>query len=116
MRFTYIGTTVGHVDVTFTNVGQNVLSSYDITTSGTSTPSAPTNTSSSGGPAPAIQQFGKPATGTCDEAQPTGLDWAGVPSGGWTTGWGEWMNDGTGGWVCSRTLEYSSGQGKWVIA
>lgn len=67
-------------------------------------------------PAPVTQEFGKPASGTCDAAQPAGLDWAGVPSGGWANSWSQWMNGGTGGFVCTRTLVYSTAQGMWVLA
>ena len=74
------------------------------------------SSSSSNTPAPATQQFGKPASGTCDAAQPAGLDWAGVPSGGWANSWAEWMNSGTGGFVCTRTLVYSTALTTWVIA
>ncbi|MCF8526647.1 MAG: hypothetical protein K9G80_03955 [Candidatus Nanopelagicales bacterium] len=80
-----------------------------------SSPTPSGESSLSSGPAPVLQQFGKPATGTCDEGQPEGLDWAGVPSGGWSTAWGEWMNNGLGGWACSRTLSYSTAQSKWVV-
>ena len=67
-------------------------------------------------PPPVLQQFGKPASGTCDAAQPAGLDWAGVPSGGWANSWSQWVNGGNGGFVCTRTLVYSSTQAKWVLA
>ncbi|MBI1349743.1 MAG: hypothetical protein GC156_01325 [Actinomycetales bacterium] len=70
----------------------------------------------SAGPPPVIQAFGKPATGTCDEAVPEGLNWAGVPSGGWTESWERWMNDGRGGVVCTRTLSFSSGSGGWRVS
>ena len=73
------------------------------------------STSSSSAPAPVIQSFGKPATGTCDEAQPEGLDWAGVASGGWGVSWAQWMNGGNGGAVCTRELVYSTAQSKWMI-
>lgn len=66
-------------------------------------------------PPPVIQQFGHPAAGTCDEAQPPGLDWSGVASGGWHVSWAQWMNDGNGGAVCTRTLYYSTSQNKWVV-
>jgi hypothetical protein len=71
---------------------------------------------SSSTPAPITQQFGKPASGTCDAAQPSGLDWAGVASGGWANSWAQWMNSGNGGFVCTRTLVYSTTQSKWVTA
>lgn len=90
--------------------------SFTVVIGGSSpSPTPSTDSSTSSAPAPVLQQFGKPATGTCDEAQPEGLDWAGVPSGGWSTAWGEWMKDGLGGWVCSRTLSYSNAQAKWVV-
>ena len=66
-------------------------------------------------PTPVVQEFGKPASGTCDAGQPAGLNWAGVPSGGWANSWAQWMNDGTGGFVCTRTLVYSMSQAKWVV-
>lgn len=66
-------------------------------------------------PAPVIQQFGKPASGTCDSAAPTTLNWAGVASGGWGESWAQWMNNGNGGAVCSRTLVYSNNLGMWTV-
>lgn len=66
-------------------------------------------------PAPVLQQFGMPATGTCDEAQPEGLNWSGVAGGGWGVSWAQWLNGGTGGAVCTRTLNYSTAQSKWVV-
>ena len=65
------------------------------------------------GPAPETQQFGLPASGTCEEAAPADLNWAGVPSGGWGMSWAQWMNAGSGGVVCTRTLSYI-GSG-WTI-
>lgn len=64
--------------------------------------------SSSGSSAPSsvTQQFGLPSTGTCDEAAPESLNWAGVAPGGWGISWAQWMNDGAGGPVCTRTLGY----------
>lgn len=73
------------------------------------------SSNSSSAPAPVIQQFGMPATGTCDDAQPEGLNLAGVPSGGWGESWAQWMNGGIGGAVCTRTLNYSTVQSKWVV-
>jgi hypothetical protein len=66
-------------------------------------------------PPSALQEFGRPRAGTCDAAQPDGLNWAGVPSGGWANSWSWWINDGTGGPVCSRMLVYSNAQAKWVL-
>jgi len=66
-------------------------------------------------PAPIVQEFGKPASGACDDAQPEGLDWGGALSGGWGESWSQWMNSGTGGFVCTRRLVYSNAVGHWVV-
>ena len=66
-------------------------------------------------PAPVIQQFEKPATGTCDEAQPEGLNWGGASSGGWGESWARWANAGQGGPVCTRTLEYNNSTATWQV-
>lgn len=66
-------------------------------------------------PAPVIQQFSRPATGTCTAAAPASLNWSGVASGGWGESWAQWMNSGTGGAVCTRTLVYSTAQSEWVV-
>lgn len=81
----------------------------------TPTPSEPGSSTSSTGPAPVLQQFGMPATGTCNEAQPEGLNWSGVAGGGWGISWAQWVDSGNGGAVCSRTLIYSTAQSKWVV-
>lgn len=42
------------------------------------------------GPAPHVQHFGAPADPTperCAATAPTGLNWSGVPSGGWSVSW-----------------------------
>lgn len=64
-------------------------------------------------PPPVLQQFGRPSTGTCDEAAPADLNWGGSSSGGWGDSWARWMNDGAGGDVCTRTLVYSNSSGRW---
>ena len=66
-------------------------------------------------PAPVLQQFVQPATGTCTAAAPESLNWAQVPSGGWGVSWSQWANDGRGGAVCSRTLAYSTSANAWFI-
>ena len=66
-------------------------------------------------PAPIVQEFGKPASGACDDAQPEGLDWGGALSGDWGESWSQWMNSGTGGFVCTRRLVYSNAVGHWVV-
>jgi len=70
---------------------------------------------SASGPAPLIQQFPMPAAGACDEAQPEGLNWGGVSSGGWGESWARWMNDGEGGFVCTRTLAYNTSTAAWEV-
>lgn len=80
--------------------------------SGGSSNSSSTSAGNSG-PASVLQQFAKPTTGTCDAAQPTGLNWSGVASGGWSESWAQWANGGRGGSVCTRTLGYSSG---WAVS
>jgi len=67
------------------------------------------------GPGPHIQQFAMPATGTCDDAQPEGLNWGGASSGGWSESWAQWMHEGQGGAVCTRTLAYSTSTGTWEV-
>lgn len=67
-------------------------------------------------PAPIQQQFGKPASGTCNAAQPERLNSGGAVTGGWGESWAQWMNGSNGGAVCTRTLVYSTSLGKWVIA
>ncbi len=75
-------------------------------------------TSSDSGPTPppVMQQFGKPASGTCDAAAPIVLNWGGAGSGGWGNSWAQWMNGGAGGAVCTRTLVYSPSLGHWVAS
>lgn len=64
---------------------------------------------------PILQQFGKPLSGTCEEAAPLSLNWGGAAGGGWGESWEQWMNDGLGGTVCTRTLVYSNALGSWVV-
>ena len=74
-----------------------------------------TNSSEIQGPQPIMQQFGKPAQVSCNIAQPAGLNWAGVPSGGWSESWAQWVNGGRGGAVCARTLSFNNSIGRWVL-
>jgi hypothetical protein len=64
---------------------------------------------------PVLQQFGKPLSGTCEEAAPVSLNWGGAEGGGWGESWEQWVNDGEGGTVCTRTLMYSDALGHWVV-
>jgi hypothetical protein len=74
---------------------------------------------SSGGsgntPAAILQEFGQPSSGTCDSAQPAGLNWAGVAAGGWRLAWGEWLNERRGGWACSRVIAFDPSSGVWGV-
>jgi len=124
----WVGTgAITQVDITLTITGSGQINfiaggspfsttgqTFNVSTGGGGGSSS--STSSSSAPAPVIQSFGKPATGTCDEAQPEGLDWAGVASGGWGVSWAQWMNGGNGGAVCTRELVYSTAQSKWIIS
>jgi len=71
--------------------------------------------SSSSAPPSVTQQFGRPATGTCDDAAPVTLNWSGVASGGWSESWAQWMNAGAGGPVCTRNLVYRLSSGSWTV-
>lgn len=103
---------VGSYTVFFTSPN-NLQASFAVTVASPAPDPAPA--SSGSGPASVIQQFGKPATGSCDANQPEGLDWAGVPAGGWAESWAEWMNGGAGGAVCTRTLVHRSGALGWRV-
>lgn len=67
------------------------------------------------GPGLHLQQFPMPATGTCDKAEPEGVNWSGVGSGGWGESWAQWMNDGEGGDVCTRALIYNASASAWEV-
>lgn len=77
------------------------------------TPQPSSNTATSA-PTAWIQQFGMPASGSCEDAAPADLNTAGVGSGGWGTSWAQWMNGGTGGAVCTRTLSYVGSS--WTVS
>lgn len=97
-------------------VGVNATTwNVTISSSGGGGGSSPDSASSSQ-PAPVLQQFGKPVSGTCGAAAPTSLNWSGVASGGWGESWAQWMNSDNGGSLCTRTLIYSNALTKWVVA
>jgi len=66
-------------------------------------------------PDPILQQFGKPASGTCTDAAPPHTQLPGAPSGGWGESWAQWMNAGQGGAVCTRTLMYRTALSRWIV-
>ena len=93
------------------NLSTAVASIANVSIGGSSNSSS--TSAGNSGPASVLQQFAKPTTGTCDAAQPTGLNWSGVASGGWSESWAQWANGGRGGSVCTRSLEYVN---SWRIA
>ena len=66
-------------------------------------------------PDPILQQFGKPASGTCTDTAPPHTQLPGAPSGGWGESWAQWVNDGNGGAVCTRTLIYRTALSRWIV-
>jgi hypothetical protein len=104
-------------------ITQNNGTSYSSGTAGNYVPfvslsgstSSPGSSSGSFAPAPLLQQFGKPSSGTCDAAAPATLNWSSVSAGGWSESWAQWVNNGNGGAVCTRTLSYSTTQSRWVV-
>lgn len=74
------------------------------------------SSSASTAPPQIVQQFGRPASGTCEAVASSDLNWGGAESGGWSESWAEWMNGGLGGAVCTRTLTYRSSTGVWSAA
>jgi hypothetical protein len=109
----YTGTVIGGARVEIRDSGGGgVIQSWDVTVvTAPTSPSLTTNQT----PAPLLQQFGKPSSGTCDAVAPESLNWSDVASGGWGESWAQWMNGGSGGAVCTRTLVYSTEQSRWVI-
>ena len=95
--------------------GYGLFPAFTVTYADPPTPTPTPSTPTTAGPAPLIQQFEKPATGTCDEAQPEGLNWGGASSGGWGESWAQWMHEGQGGAVCTRTLAYNNSTATWQV-
>jgi hypothetical protein len=86
-----------------------MIATWAATGGGFTSRSSSSSSSTDPGPAPVVQQFGRPASGTCADAAPITLNWGGASSGGWSESWAQWMNSGNGGAVCTRTLSYSAG-------
>ena len=97
----------------FTNAPSSYFGSFTLVIGGSG--GASSSGASGSNPAPVLQQFGKPSTGTCDAARPEMLNIGGAESGGWGESWAQWMNGGNGGSVCTRTLVYSNALGHWVV-
>jgi len=120
VTFNYSGAASGPVGITFySESGGFPADNYDyivLVSGGGGGGGDGSSSSSSAGsaPAPVIQQFGKLASATCEEAAPADLNLAGVGSGGWGESWAQWMNGGSGGAVCTRTLSYV-GSG-WTVS
>lgn len=105
------GTTYNYYTPTTEYSGLALSGNPLVGTCGSSAESA----SSTSSPAPLMQQFGRPASGTCTEAASSELNWSQVAGGGWGESWSEWMNGGVGGFVCTRALVFSTDLGKWVV-
>jgi hypothetical protein len=74
----------------------------------------PTSSASESGLPFIIQQVGLPASG-CSAVNRPDLNWANVSGAGWAPTWSLWLNDGRGGAVCSRILEFSTSEARWVL-
>jgi hypothetical protein len=109
--YTLLGS--GPAYMTFTAVGLGCAGQSITLSINGGSPSSGSSDSAEAPPA-LLQQFGMLAQGTCDAAQPSGLDWSGVASGGWSESWAEWVNGGLGGAVCTRTLTYRPQLSAWV--
>jgi hypothetical protein len=117
-RIIYTATAEGSIRIQMENdVTMSELTYYDITVTaasgGGTDPSSDTRALNSGLCA-VLQQVGLPADG-CESVQDSQLNWSGVPFGGWSISWAEWVNGGKGGAVCTRTLTYSSATGAWLV-
>lgn len=66
-------------------------------------------------PVDVYQAVGMPASGTCEAIDDASLNWGDVNSGGWSVGWGQWLNDGAGGVACVRTLTYNEASESWEV-
>lgn len=108
-RIIYSATAVGSMRIQMENdVTMSEITYYDITvTAASSNTSTATSNAPDPGPGDVLQQVGMPADGCASVQYPT-LDWAGVPSGGWSESWAAWANAGLGGKVCTRTLNHAS--------
>lgn len=65
-------------------------------------------------PPDVLQQVGAPRDSSCEDFSDVSLNWADVPSHGWTLSWAQWVNSGLGGPVCTRTLYWVRG-GTWSV-
>jgi hypothetical protein len=65
-------------------------------------------------PADAIQEVGLLSGHSCTDIDEISLDWGQAISGGWTSSWSQWMNDGAGGAVCTRAIHYDQANRVWA--
>ena len=65
-------------------------------------------------PADAIQEVGLLPGHSCTEIDEASLDWGQTITGGWTSSWAQWMNEGAGGAVCTRTIHYDQANRVWT--
>lgn len=111
------GSSNGTLSVTSTSACNGLTSSsINVTISAGGGGGGSSSSSSTTPPAPVLQQFAKPASGTCDDSAPLTLNWAGVASGGWGESWAQWVNGGAGGAVCTRSLSYNQSAGAWTVS
>ena len=108
ISITLAGTGGGSVQINTSSGPSNT--SWVVSTSGGGSSSSRTTSAT---PSPLLQQFGKPASGTCAEAASDSLNWSGVASGGWSESWAQWMNDGQGGYVCNREIFFNASANNW---
>lgn len=67
-------------------------------------------------PPPVLQQLGLLPGHRCADVVAPELNWAGVPSGGWSQSWAEWAVPVTGGPVCVREMYYDPRVSRWTVA
>lgn len=108
-RIIYSATAVGSIRIQMENdVTMSEITYYDITVTAAGGHGSTGPTRLSELPlGDALQQVGVPTDG-CGSVMDATLNWAGVPSGGWSESWAAWANAGLGGKVCTRSLTHAS--------
>jgi hypothetical protein len=96
-------------------INDPVIAVVTLTRSGGSDPGSGSPGDQVQEPASFQQQLGLPPSGSCEDINDDAFKWGTDLTGGWGESWAQWMNDGAGGSVCTRTIEWSPGNG-WRIA
>lgn len=65
-------------------------------------------------PADAVQEVGLLLGHSCTNVDEASLDWGNAITGGWTSSWAQWINEGAGGAVCTRTIHYDQANRVWA--